>query len=36
MKAEEFDRIFDEGEEDIIEYLDISSATRPNQQMKAR
>jgi len=34
MKAEEFDRIFDEGEEDIIEYLDISSATRPNQQIK--
>jgi len=34
MKAEEFDRIFDEGEEDIIEFLDLSSATRPNQQMK--
>jgi hypothetical protein len=34
MKAEEFDRIFDEGEKDIVEFLDLSSATRPNQKMK--
>lgn len=30
----EFDRAFDEGEEDIVEYLDLSSATRPNQKTK--
>ncbi|OUO94217.1 type II toxin-antitoxin system BrnA family antitoxin [Rubneribacter badeniensis] len=30
IKAEEFDRIFDEGEEDIVEYLDLSTVRRPN------
>ncbi len=29
ISAEELDRIFDEGEEDIIEYLDFSTARRP-------
>ncbi len=29
ISAEELDRIFDEGEEDIIEYLDFSKARRP-------
>ncbi|MGK7958689.1 MAG: hypothetical protein AB4063_26030 [Crocosphaera sp.] len=29
ISSEELDRIFDEGEEDIIEYLDFSTARRP-------
>jgi hypothetical protein len=29
ISAEELDRIFDEGEEDILEYLDFSKARRP-------
>ena len=27
MKAEEFDKIFDDNEEDIIDYLDLSTVT---------
>jgi len=34
MKAAEFDRIFDEGEEDIIEYLDLSKARRPGLEQQ--
>jgi hypothetical protein len=30
MKAEEFDKIFDDNKEDIIEYLDMSTIRRPN------
>ena len=33
MKAEEFDRKFDQGE-DIIEFLDLSKAHRPEHQQK--
>ncbi len=33
MKADEFDRKFDEGE-DITRYLDLSAATRPGQEQK--
>ncbi len=29
ISAEDLDRIFDEGEEDILEYLDFSKARRP-------
>lgn len=29
MKAEELDLLFDEGKEDILEYFDLSTATRP-------
>jgi hypothetical protein len=29
ISAEEFDRIFDDGKEDITPYLDLKSATRP-------
>ena len=29
MKASEFDRVFDEGKEDISEHLDLDSAVRP-------
>jgi len=31
MKTDELDRLFDEGEEDIIQYFDLENATRPNQ-----
>ncbi len=31
MKASEFDKKFDDDLEDIVEDLDLSSATRPNQ-----
>ena len=34
IKSEDFDRLFDEGEEDILQYLDLSSATRPNRKTK--
>lgn len=30
MKTSEFDKKFDDNEEDIMEYIDLSSATRPN------
>ena len=33
MKAEEFDRRFDEGE-DVTAYLDLSSARRPGQEAR--
>ena len=33
MKAEEFDKLFDEGN-DIAHLLDLSSARRPNQELK--
>ena len=33
MKAEEFDKMFDDGE-DITQLLDLSSAERPNQEQK--
>ena len=33
MKAEELDRLFDEGE-DIIEYLDMAKASRPGRESK--
>jgi hypothetical protein len=34
MKAEEFDKIFDDNEEDIIEHLDLSTLRRPNLEPK--
>ena len=34
MKAEEFDKIFDDNKEDIIEYLDLSTARRVNLEPK--
>jgi hypothetical protein len=33
MKAEEFDKLFDDGK-DITHLLDLSSARRPNQELK--
>ena len=34
MKSSELDRIFDEGAEDIKEHLDLSTATRPNRDVR--
>jgi len=34
MKTKDFDKKFDEGKEDIIDDLDLSSARRVNQQQK--
>jgi hypothetical protein len=31
ISAEEFDKKFDDGEEDILPYLDLTKAERPNQ-----
>ena len=36
MKAKDFDKKFDEGQEDIIEDLDLSTARRTNQQEQKR
>ena len=33
MKTEEFDRLFDDGE-DIAEHLDLTKASRPGRQVK--
>lgn len=34
MKAKDLDKIFDDGEVDINDYLDLSSAFRPSQEQK--
>ena len=34
MKAKEFDEIFDANKEDIVQYLDLSTAKRPNLEPK--
>lgn len=34
MKAKDFDKKFDDGKEDIIDDLDISTARRPGQEQK--
>jgi len=34
ISAEEFDRLFDEGSDEIDQYLDWSSARRPGLEMK--
>jgi hypothetical protein len=34
MKASEFDKKFDDGVEDIIDDLDMSTAIRPNKEQK--
>ena len=34
MKAEEFDKIFDDGKEDVLHLFDLSKARRPNQEAK--
>jgi hypothetical protein len=34
MKAKELDKIFDDGDEDILPYLDLSKAVRPGHLAK--
>lgn len=34
MDAEEFDRKSDEGKEDMLQYMDMSSLVRPNRDVK--
>ena len=34
IKSEDFDRIFDEDQEDITEYIDLSSIRHPNQKTR--
>ena len=34
MKAEDFDKKFDEGEEDIIDDLDLATLRRPNREAR--
>lgn len=34
ITAEDFDRLFDEGKEDVLQYCDLSTATRPNLQSR--
>ncbi len=34
ISAEEFDRLFDEGSDEIDQYIDWSSARRPGQEIK--
>jgi hypothetical protein len=34
MKASDFDKLVDDGEVDIIEYLDLSTARRPNLEQR--
>lgn len=34
ISAEELDRLFDEGKEDILQYFDLSKGRRPNLEIK--
>jgi len=34
MKAKELDKIFDEGQEDILEWFDTEKITKPNEELK--
>jgi hypothetical protein len=34
MKATEFDQLFDDNEEDIMEHLDLKNARRPNLEQR--
>ena len=34
IKAEDFDRLFDENKEDITDYLDMTTARRPNRKLR--
>jgi len=34
ISAEEFDRLFDEGREDITRYLDLKAARRPGREIR--
>ena len=34
INAEEFDRIFDEGEEDVLQYFDMDNIRRPGRETR--
>jgi hypothetical protein len=34
MKATELDEIFDKGEEDLLQYFDVSKALRPGREQR--
>ena len=34
MKASELDKIFDDGEEDILQYFDLTKISKPNLELK--
>ncbi|MCL1838470.1 MAG: ribbon-helix-helix domain-containing protein [Propionibacteriaceae bacterium] len=34
IKAADFDRVFDEGEVDVLEYFDLTTASRPGLEIK--
>ncbi len=34
ISAEEFDRIFDEGEEDVLQYFDMDNIRRPGRETR--
>jgi len=34
IKSDDFDRIFDDGQKDIAEYLDLSTAHQPNRKTR--
>ena len=34
MKAEELDKLVDEGKEDVLQYFDLNKATRPGMEVK--
>ena len=34
MNVEEFDKIFDEGKEDILQYADLTKVTKPNLELE--
>jgi len=34
ITAEELDKIFDDGEEDVLQYFDLAKATRPRLEQK--
>lgn len=34
IKTEDFDKVFDEGREDIVDYLDMSTVKRPNRKTR--
>ena len=34
MKTSELDKIFDDGEEDVLQYFDLTKATKPNLELK--
>lgn len=34
MRAEDIDKIFDEGQEDVVQYFDVEKARHPNREIR--